>query len=302
MNKIIKKSPLNIIQLFFGLLISGFFGACSDDSTPVSPVGVVWNPLTLVTIIPDTSLKLQIPTDKNGIVQPKGNFPKKIIIDQFEITIGQFDLFEQDKNFSFKSGFEIFLDSTEKSPYSTNPDSFQSAINDYAVQYITWAGAANFCNWRSGKRGLTECYDSISGSVIETCTGFRLPTEAEWQIVLKMASPGSTFNYRFGKINFDFDVSEKTLKSKDETLKEIVISNGEAVTLFGMLGNVFEWTSNFYSIPEDSVTFKGPTAGQNHIFVGIEKIADSLVYHRNTLHPVAPYPLVGFRCVQNQPE
>ena len=54
---------------------------------------------------------------------------------------------------------------------------------------MTWAGAASVCNWLSEMHGLTQCYTftpTTSTHIYDvTCdfskTGYRLPTEAEWE-------------------------------------------------------------------------------------------------------------------------
>jgi formylglycine-generating enzyme required for sulfatase activity len=54
---------------------------------------------------------------------------------------------------------------------------------------MTWAGAASVCNWLSEMHGLTPCYTFTPTSSLHiydvTCdfskTGYRLPTEAEWE-------------------------------------------------------------------------------------------------------------------------
>jgi formylglycine-generating enzyme required for sulfatase activity len=45
---------------------------------------------------------------------------------------------------------------------------------------ISWYEAVAFCNWRSIKDGLTPCYDS-AGRADLSATGYRLPTEVEWE-------------------------------------------------------------------------------------------------------------------------
>jgi formylglycine-generating enzyme len=51
----------------------------------------------------------------------------------------------------------------------------------HPVTSIRWTGAAAYTNWLSSKNGLEGCYDLSTGQCDFSRTGFRLPTEAEWE-------------------------------------------------------------------------------------------------------------------------
>jgi uncharacterized protein (TIGR03437 family) len=46
---------------------------------------------------------------------------------------------------------------------------------------VTWFGAAAYTNWLSQQQGLQPCYDPTTWQVDFTKSGYRLPTEAEWE-------------------------------------------------------------------------------------------------------------------------
>ena len=49
------------------------------------------------------------------------------------------------------------------------------------VENISWHDAIVYSNRRSALDRLTPCYDLATGRRRPQCTGFRLPTSAEWQ-------------------------------------------------------------------------------------------------------------------------
>ena len=64
---------------------------------------------------------------------------------------------------------------------------------------VSWLDAVKFCNLLSKANGLSECYafDGESVSCDFSGTGFRLPTDAEWQYACKADSN----KYQYGLID-----------------------------------------------------------------------------------------------------
>jgi gluconolactonase len=46
---------------------------------------------------------------------------------------------------------------------------------------VRWEGAAAYCNWLGDREGFPALYDVATGRWTATATGYRLPTEAEWE-------------------------------------------------------------------------------------------------------------------------
>ena len=118
------------------------------------------------------------------------------------------------------------------------------------VEMVNWHEAAAFANSLSASAGLTSCYSctgsttSVSCSPISgspyLCTGYRLPTEAEWEY---SARGGEDFPYA-GSASVG-DVAWYSANSSSMTHPSAQkLSNGFG--LYDLSGNVWEWGGDFW--------------------------------------------------------
>lgn len=134
------------------------------------------------------------------------------------------------------------------------------------VARVSWQDAAAFCNWLSGKEGLPPAYVSGNGRLTlaePVTTGYRLPTEAEWEFVARHDGSQAARKYPWGDA---LPVAPRSGNYADQSaiyLTPVVISGYDdgfrvaapvgsfgpnPLGLFDLGGNVSEWTTDHYSI------------------------------------------------------
>ena len=146
---------------------------------------------------------------------------------------------------------EAYQQVTGKTPsYFKNPN--------FPVESITWQEAQTYCE----------------------ATGMRLPTESEWEY----AARAGTTTARYAELN---NIAWTGLNSNGK-VHEVMQKRPNAWNLYDMLGNVWQWTADWY-IPNRIRALRGGSWGNGPSFVRASVRSGNEPDNRSNI--------VGFRCV-----
>jgi formylglycine-generating enzyme required for sulfatase activity len=163
--------------------------------------------------------------------------------------------------------------------------------DDLPVVQVTWEQAALFCNWLSAKESLPPSYIKLNGEVVAAeplRTGYRLPTEAEWEYAARFNNNKASMKYPWGTT---FPPPPKSGNFADISAKDLLANyligynDGYPATahpgafgpnslgLYDLGGNVAEWSHDYYAIypysaQEIYVDPLGPKDGKHRVIKG----------------------------------
>ena len=193
------------------------------------------------------------------------------------------------------------------------------------ISNVTWHDAVRFCNWLSEQEGLPPFYRLAGGRYIginKDATGYRLPSEAEWEYLARKAKRavetrfvwGNVENLVIGQVNVaDSNAKDNTtfvFKKYDDKYKAkspVGTFKADSAGLFDMAGNVSEWVHDFYTNmpPKKGQTFVdpfGPAQGSGHVIKGANYHTGRWSELRSAYREVQTdaAPTLGFRIVRYQ--
>jgi formylglycine-generating enzyme required for sulfatase activity len=165
-----------------------------------------------------------------------------------------------------------------------------AACGDCPVESVSWEDAARFANAWSRREGLEECYQGERFLGLR-CTGYRLPTEAEWEYAARAGSEEA----RYGPVH----TIAWYERNSDEEPMSVGWKRANAWGLHDMLGNVSEWVHDWHEAYEGDATDPvGPASGAQRAYRGGDwrSAADELRAARRFQGPPdARMDHVGFR-------
>jgi eukaryotic-like serine/threonine-protein kinase len=173
--------------------------------------------------------------------------PRRFAIADREVTVEQYQRFVKTN--------PLFGGITPSDLAHYSPDGAGPMI------FVTWYGAAAYCNWLSEQEGLPKdqwCYLPNQGGTYDEGmtipadvlkrTGYRLPTEAEWEYTCR----SGTVTSRCYGLSTDLLAKYAWYQPNSQ---EHAWPGGSLLPnelgLFDMLGNVFEWVQDRHERPVD---------------------------------------------------
>lgn len=135
----------------------------------------------------------------------------------------------------------------------SNPSQFHGS-DSLPVDSVSWFDAVEYCNALSEKEGLPTYYKSVGSAASRTVTipildgtGYRLPTEAEWEYACRA---GLSTKYSFG--DDPAAVSEFAWfdGNSEKSAHPVGLKSANGFGLYDMTGNLREWCWDRYNADE----------------------------------------------------
>jgi formylglycine-generating enzyme required for sulfatase activity len=195
-------------------------------------------------------------------------------------------------------------------PGPQQPSRFNAGSGDLPVEGVNWFEAVEFANRLSDQEGRPRCYEMVNPrGTLETgdyacddavfagldCPGYRLPTEAEWEIAARAGTPTAIYTgalmlagerngpeldpiaWYGGNSGVSYEPavdSSKRIEMQFEAARSGPHPVGRKIPnpwgFFDLLGNVYEWTGDWFgAYPEGRVVDPvGPSNGMFRVLRG----------------------------------
>lgn len=189
-----------------------------------------------------------------------------------------------------------------------NPSRWKGSNNP--VEQVRWSDAVKFCNKRSELEGLQPCYDLKTWKCNFDATGYRLPTEAEFEYACRA---GATTAYVCGDNPSKLGDLAWFEKNSGGHPRPVGQKQPNAWGLYDMCGNLWEWCNDFYQVDYyasgPTQDPKGPDTGKTRVVRGgswrapVENCRSGYRYNENPGYADVcfGYDIYGFRCARKLP-
>jgi len=163
----------------------------------------------------------------------------------------------------------------------SNPSYFSSCGDTCPVEQVSWDDITTF---------LQRLNAQTPG------VRYRLSTEAEWEYAARAGTTGETYGTLDAIAWYGLNSAGRTHAAAGK--------QANAWGLYDMIGNVFEWVSDWYEEPYSSASVTnptGPATGTSRVMRGGSWLLDSILAraaNRGSLTPSLGVNFIGFRLVR----
>ena len=250
---------LGVFVVFFAAVIFLSFNLIFGDSKISKPAMI---------LVPAGTFQMGSPDFERSVPVHKVTLANDFYMSRHEITNQQFaDIL----NYAFSKGYldENALSEGSKKRVakgvSKSPQVYQDVFDEdsqiifedgkfkpfkgkenYPIVEITWYGAAFYCNMLSELEGLTPLYNIDDWSCkVYGKTGYRLPTEAEWEYAAKY---NDSRKYPWGNQKPDESYANiKGFVGESTYVGKYSPAGDSKLGISDMAGNVAEWCNDWYN-------------------------------------------------------
>ena len=185
----------------------------------------------------------------------------------------------------------------------TNPSYFDSGTGAALrpVETVSWYDAVHYCNALSKLSGLDTVYNTTTWAADFTKSGYRLPTEAQWEYACRA---GSITEFWWGPDTNGMGARTWSYNNSGGTTQPVATKLANAYGLYDMTGNVWQWCNDWYgSYTAGAATDPtGATTGTYRVLRGgswnyydVDDIRSANRYYNDP--DVSNYVVIGFRVV-----